>query len=151
MAANWIAPGRAFHATHADNVVHGAPVQPSRPVVLIVDDNADLRDLVSVKLYQSGYDVKTATNGWDALRAAADTNPDLVVLDIMMPGPSGLEVCRKLRADPHTAQLPVLMLSAAFTASITAEAMAAGANRCMDKPFRLRELVIEIEALLSRG
>src|SRR5207248_8766014 len=103
MAANWIAPGRSFapaspRAAVDPSGADGSSTRVVPPIVLVVDDNADLRDLVSVKLYRAGYDVKTASNGWEALQAAENWLPDLIVLDIMMPGLSGLEVCRKLRA-----------------------------------------------------
>ena len=154
MAANWIAPGRSFvpaspNAPVDPSGADGTTVRVAPPTVLVVDDNPDLRDLVSVKLYQAGYDVKTASNGWEALQAAENWLPDLIVLDIMMPGPSGLEVCRKIRANRYLAHVPVIMLSAAFTVASAAEARDAGANLCMGKPFRPRDLLAEVSALLS--
>ena len=125
MAANWIAPGRSFapaspRAAVDPSGADGSTTRVVPPIVLVVDDNADLRDLVSVKLYRAGYDVKTASNGWEALQAAENWLPDLIVLDIMMPGLSGLEVCRKLRASRYLAHVPVIMLSAAFTVASSA-------------------------------
>jgi DNA-binding response OmpR family regulator len=80
--------------------------------ILIADDDPDIRDLVAFKLEQAGFDVTTVDNGISALSAARDDPPDLVVLDVMMPGMSGIDVCRQLRADQHTAGLPVILLTA---------------------------------------
>ena len=149
MAANWIAPGRAFHATHAEHVVPVAAVRVNPPVILVVDDNADLRDLVSVKLYQSGYDVKTATNGWDAMRAAESSHPDLVVLDIMMPGPSGLEVCRQLRANPQTTAIPIVLVTGLDTPALDALPDRVEVQAILRKPCHQGEIIDALKSVLQ--
>jgi DNA-binding response OmpR family regulator len=121
----------------------------TRPNILVVDDDPDLRELVGMKLWHSGFTVSIAGNGDEALAAIADLQPDLVVLDVMMPGTDGLAVCRQLRDDPQTAALPVIMLTARSHAAFVLEGFAAGATSYLTKPFSPRELVAEIESLLA--
>jgi DNA-binding response OmpR family regulator len=85
------------------------------------------------------------------MQAAAAAQPDLILLDIVMPGPNGLDVCRKLREDPFTAHIPVIFLTARTQEEAVAEGFAAGADRYMTKPFRPSELIEEVEALLEAG
>lgn len=118
--------------------------------ILVVDDDPDLRELVSSRLWRAGYAITTAPDGDSALAAIAAEKPDLVVLDVMMPGRSGLDVCRELRADPGTADLPILILTARTHTAFVVEGFAAGANHYMTKPFSPRELVDRVQALLTR-
>lgn len=80
--------------------------------VLIIEDDADIRDLVAFKLRQIGYDVRNAADGIQGLRLAIELPPDVVLLDLMMPKLSGLEVCRELRANEATMNVPIIMLTA---------------------------------------
>ena len=82
------------------------------PHVLVVEDETDIRDLIALHLSREGFRCRTASNGVDALAEVRSSHPDLVVLDLMLPGLGGLEVCRRLRAEPATASLPIIMLTA---------------------------------------
>jgi two-component system, OmpR family, phosphate regulon response regulator PhoB len=118
--------------------------------VLVADDDADIRDLVAFKLDQCGYKVITATDGPSALAAAAMQLPDLAVLDVTMPGMSGIDVCRALRDDPATADMAIIVLTARAQEADVEAGFNAGADDYVAKPFSPRELVSRVEALLAR-
>ena len=119
--------------------------------ILIADDDTDIRDLVVFKLEQAGYDVVPVGDGLAALEGVRHHAPDLCVLDLMMPGLSGLDVCAELRRDPVTAALPVIMLTAkAQEADVTA-GFATGADDYVVKPFSPRELLSRVQAVLARS
>lgn len=109
-------------------------------LVLVADDDRDIRDLVSFKLRQAGFEVITAEDGAGALAAVAEQHPDLAVLDISMPGLSGLDVTRKLRADPASRTVPVVLLTAKAQEGDVATGFAVGADDYVVKPFSPREL-----------
>jgi two-component system phosphate regulon response regulator PhoB len=119
--------------------------------VLVVDDDPDIRQLIGLKLWHAGYSVVSADTGERALEAMRDSVPDLVVLDVMMPGTDGLEVCRRLREDPRTVDVPVIMMTAKAHSIFVLEGYEAGATSYMTKPFSPRELVAEVESLLTRA
>ena len=119
--------------------------------VLVADDDADIRDLVAFKLEQAGFDVITAEDGPAALSAAHDKSPDVAVLDISMPGMSGLDVCRMLRADPSTADMMIIMLTARAQETDVEGGFSAGADDYLVKPFSPRELTSRVQALLGRA
>ena len=110
--------------------------------VLVADDDLDIRELVAFKLAQAGYEVRSAPDGVAALDAARAGGVDLVVLDLMMPGLSGLDVC---------AELPVIMLTARAQDQDVATGFAAGADDYVVKPFSPRELVSRVQAVLGRA
>jgi len=118
--------------------------------ILIADDDPDIRDLVVFKLEQAGFAVTAVDDGVAALSAARDDPPDLAVLDIMMPGMSGIDVCRQLRADQRTAGLPVILLTARAQEGDVEVGFGAGADDYVVKPFSPRELVSRVEAVLAR-
>jgi DNA-binding response OmpR family regulator len=118
--------------------------------VLVVDDDPDVCDLVTYKLEQSGFEVRRAADGDGALREVARRVPDLVLLDIMMPGISGLEVLERWRADPATAAIPVVMLTAKAQENDVERGFQLGADDYVVKPFSPRELVRRVTAVLSR-
>ena len=118
--------------------------------VLIADDDPDIRDLVAFKLEQAGFAVTAVDNGLAALSAARERPPDLVVLDVMMPGLSGIDVCRQLRAEPATATLPIILLTARAQEGDVEVGFGAGADDYVVKPFSPRELVSRVEAALAR-
>ena len=119
--------------------------------ILVADDDTDIRDLVVFKLEQAGYDVVPVGDGLAALEGVRRHAPDLCVLDLMMPGLSGLDVCAELRRDPTTAALPVIMLTAkAQEADVTA-GFATGADDYVVKPFSPRELLSRVQAVLARS
>jgi DNA-binding response OmpR family regulator len=118
--------------------------------VLLAEDDADIRFLVTFKLKKAGHQVRAFGDGLSAMADAREHPPDLAVLDIMMPGMSGLQVCRELRKDPATASIPVILLTAlAQEADITA-GLAAGAEDYIVKPFSPRDFTMRVEAVLAR-
>jgi two-component system response regulator MprA len=116
--------------------------------LLVVDDDPALREALALVLDLNGFDVTTAENGREAIRAIAETPPDAVVLDVLMPGIDGLEVCRRMRAAGDTT--PVLMLTARAEVSERVEGLEAGADDYLAKPFAREELVARLRALLRR-
>ena len=118
--------------------------------VLVVDDDPDVCDLVTYKLEQSGFEVRRASDGDAALREVARQVPDLVLLDIMMPGISGLEVLERWRSDVATAAIPVVMLTAKAQENDVERGFELGADDYVIKPFSPRELVRRVTAVLSR-
>ena len=120
-------------------------------VVLVADDDADIRDLVAFKLEQAGHEVIAVGDGQAALEQARSRHPGLAVLDVSMPGLSGIDVCRMLRADPATAGMVIIMLTARVQEQDVEGGFSAGADDYVTKPFSPRELVSRIQALLSRA
>ncbi|MEV0127938.1 response regulator [Dactylosporangium sp. NPDC050688] len=118
--------------------------------ILVADDDVDIRDLVAFKLEQAGYDVVAVDNGLAALTEATQNPPDLVVLDVMMPGMSGIDVCRQLRQDAGTKALPIILLTARAQEGDVEVGFGAGADDYIVKPFSPRELVSRVEAVLAR-
>jgi len=115
--------------------------------VLVVEDEPALADAVAVRLRAEGFVVHVAVDGPSGVAAAAEVNPDLVVLDVMLPGFDGLEVCRRVQA---RRPVPVLMLTAREDEADTLMGLAAGADDYLTKPFSMRELVARTHALLRR-
>ena len=120
-------------------------------VVLVADDDADIRDLVAFKLEQAGLEVIAVEDGESALEEARVREPALAVLDISMPGLSGIDVCRILRSEPATAGILIIMLTARVQEQDVEGGFSAGADDYVTKPFSPRELVSRIQALLSRA
>src|SRR5260370_5943327 len=118
--------------------------------VLVVDDDPDVCDLVTYKLEQSGFDVRRASDGDAALREVAKKVPDLVLLDVMMPGVSGLEVLERWRSNETTAGMPVIMLTAKAQENDVERGFELGPQSYVIKPFSPRELVRRATAVLSR-
>ena len=120
------------------------------PRVLVADDEDDIRALVLLAVRRAGCVVATeVADGTQALTAARTDPPDLAVLDVSMPGATGLEVCAALRADPATAAVPVLLLSAAASADDVVRGLAAGADAYLGKPFSVADLVTRVRALAA--
>ena len=119
--------------------------------ILAVDDDADVAGLVEVILDQAGYRVATANDGAQALARVAESRPDLVILDLMMPEMSGFTVLRHLRSNPETLGIPVLILTARVTETDTTDAYALGADVFLAKPFEPDELIDAIAALLPKA
>ena len=119
--------------------------------VLIVEDDADISALIAHYLEKAGYGAETVTDGGRALTQARETPPDLVILDVMLPGLSGLDVCRGLRADNRTAALPIIMLTARGEESERIIGLDMGADDYVVKPFSPSELVARVRALLRRA
>lgn len=115
--------------------------------VLVVDDDAKTVELVRLYLNRDGYRVLTAYDGNEALRLAREANPDLIVLDLMLPGINGLEICRTLRAE---SDVPIIMLTAMTTDQDKLTGLDTGADDYMTKPFSPRELAARVRAILRR-
>jgi len=118
--------------------------------VLVADDDEDILQLVSFRLERAGYTVVTAADGQQALAAARQHQPDLAVLDVMMPGLNGYEVTRQLRADPATAAIPVILLTARVQEADVSRGFEAGADDYLRKPFSPQELRSRVQAILAR-
>jgi phosphate regulon transcriptional regulator PhoB len=119
--------------------------------VLVVDDEKDLVDLVKYHLEKDGLKCIEARDGETALQLAKERNPDLVVLDLMLPGMDGLEICRKLRKDQKTSAMAIIMLTAKAEEVDRIVGLEMGADDYMVKPFSPRELVARVKAVLRRG
>src|SRR3954469_15494903 len=120
---------------------------PSGGRVLVVEDDADIADVLRRSLRNEGYEVRTSADGVDALDAAAGFFPDLVVLDLGLPRLDGIEVCRRLRAG---SDVPILMLTARTETEDRVDGLDSGADDYLVKPFERRELLARIRALLRR-
>ncbi|HEX5427398.1 MAG TPA: response regulator [Pedococcus sp.] len=123
---------------------------PDGDRVLVADDDADIRDLVEFKLTQAGYTVQAVGDGLSAWEAFEAARPELVVLDVMMPGLSGIDVLRKIR-ESEAADVPVLLLSAKSRDSDVDTGFAVGATDYVVKPFSPRELMHRVNAILARA
>ncbi len=119
--------------------------------VLVVEDEPDIRETLKYNLLREGYRVALAASGEEALRAVRTERPDLVLLDLMLPGVDGLEVCRRLKKDPATAGLPVIMLTARGEESDIVAGLELGAEDYVTKPFSPRVLVARVRAALRRA
>ena len=117
--------------------------------VLVAEDDADIRELVAYKLHQAGHQVVTVADGLAAVAAAREKVPDLAIVDVSMPGLSGIQVCSALREHPATAGIPVILLSARAHADDSETGLQAGAVDYVTKPFSPRELVERVELLLE--
>jgi two-component system alkaline phosphatase synthesis response regulator PhoP len=123
--------------------VHTGP-----PRVLIADDNPQGAELLEAYLSDSGYELRTAADGEQTLRQVDEWNPDLILLDIMMPRISGFEVCKRLRADPARRDTAVLMITALDQPSDIERAVEAGTDDFLSKPINKNELLLRVRALL---
>lgn len=118
--------------------------------ILVVDDEKNIIELITYNLKREGYVVFTAENGLDALKVAAEIKPDLILLDIMLPGKDGLEVCQQLRFNEDTANVPIIMLSAKDEEIDKVVGLEVGADDYVTKPFSPRELLARIKVNLRR-
>ena len=118
--------------------------------VLVAEDDDDIRALVVYRLERSGYEVVQAQDGEEALRLASECDPDLAILDVMMPKLDGYEVTRRLRRDDATSRLPVILLTARTQESDVSQGFAAGADDYIRKPFSPDELRARVQAILGR-
>jgi phosphate regulon transcriptional regulator PhoB len=119
--------------------------------VLVVEDEPDIRNLVVHHLTRDGFRCRTAASGPEALARIRTAPPDLVVLDLMLPELNGLEVCRRLRADPATAAVPIIMLTAKTDEVDRIVGLEMGADDYVAKPFSPKELVARVRAVLRRA
>jgi two-component system, OmpR family, phosphate regulon response regulator PhoB len=122
----------------------------NRGLVLIVDDERDLRTLLDFNLRQAGWRTAQAESGAEALARARSLQPAVIVLDLNLPDVSGMDVCRLLRAEAETRDVPILMLTARGAESDRVQGLELGADDYLTKPFSVRELVLRVEAVSRR-
>ena len=121
-----------------------------RETILAVDDEEDVLELVRYNLDKNGYKVQTATSGEEAIEKARAKLPDLIILDIMLPGINGLDVCKRLKNDPKTDKIPVIMLTAKGEESDIITGLEIGADDYIAKPFSPKVLVARVRRILHR-
>ena len=122
----------------------------SRRKILVIDDEPDIVELVSYNLKKEGFDVASAADGEEALSMIRRGNFDFLILDLMLPGIQGMELCRILRNDPKTAHIPIIMLTAKGEEVDRILGLETGADDYMTKPFSPRELIARVKAVLRR-
>jgi len=119
--------------------------------ILVVDDEKELVKLITFNLSIAGYDVLSAKNGIEALEISEQENPDLIILDIILPRIDGWEVCRRLRQNPHTTNIPIIILSALSEVNDKLRGFDLGIDDYVTKPFSPRELVVRVKRVLARS
>ncbi|MFO1406421.1 MAG: response regulator [Steroidobacteraceae bacterium] len=119
------------------------------PGILVVDDQPDLRLLIRLTFEGMGYDVHEAASGEAALDACASRPPDVVLLDVMLPGIDGYEVCRRIKADPGLGRVQVVLMTAGHQETERARARVAGADRYVAKPFSPAQMLDLVRSLLE--
>jgi len=124
--------------------------QAQRPTILVVDDSDGALALLNTVLGQAGYAVRMAKSGFEALSMVREAPPDLILLDVMMPGMSGFEVCQQLKADPATRLIPVIMVTALTSVKDKVKGLDAGADDFISKPFDRLELLTRVKSLLEK-
>jgi two-component system phosphate regulon response regulator PhoB len=122
----------------------------AQPGILVVEDETDIQELVRYVLEKEGYPVRVASDGETALREVRADPPSLILLDLMLPGLDGLEVCRRLRSQPDTAELPIIMLTARGEESDVVAGLNMGADDYITKPFSPRVLLARLQAVIRR-
>ena len=122
----------------------------SSPKLLLIEDDQALCELLEYRFQAQGYNVRTSADGDDALLMAAEDVPDLVILDWMIEGTSGIEVCRRLRREKTTAHVPIIMLTAREAEDDRIRGLETGADDYITKPFSPRELIARVAAVLRR-
>ena len=123
----------------------------NQPAVLVVDDEAAIRDMMRFALEQAGMKVQSAANAHEALLSISEKRPDIILMDWMMPGVSGIELTRRLRKDSYSKDIPIIMLTARVTEDDKVAGLEAGTDDYVIKPFSPRELIARIRAVLRRS
>ncbi len=119
--------------------------------IVVIEDETDILEVIAYNLKREGYEVVTSTSGEDGLEKIERTKPNLVVLDLMLPEIDGIELCRKLKADPSTQSIPVIMVTAKGEESDVVLGLGVGADDYVTKPFSPRELTARVKAVLRRA
>jgi two-component system phosphate regulon response regulator PhoB len=122
----------------------------SKKQILVIEDEEDVLELLRFNLAREGFNVTTAGRGEDGLKAVAQRRPDLILLDLMLPGLTGLDVCRRLKDDPKTAGIPVIMVTAKGEESDIVVGLEVGADDYLTKPFSMKVLVSRVRVALRR-
>lgn len=118
--------------------------------ILFIEDEPDQILMISLRFEKSGYEVISSMDGLEGLKKAAAEKPDLILLDVIMPGIDGLEVCRRLRKNPATKHIPVITTTAAGMDDVEHECRTAGADDCVRKPYDSADLLLKIKRLLEK-
>jgi len=121
------------------------------PEILVVDDDRDVAQTIKLALKRRNFQVQLAYSGMEALKMLRFYQPDLIILDVIMPGIDGFQVCRRLRTNADTADLPIIFLTARGQDDDRIEGLRAGADDYLSKPFNLEELILRVEAVLRRS
>jgi two-component system phosphate regulon response regulator PhoB len=129
----------------------GSAVNISQPRVLVVDDEAAIRDMIQFALQRAQMEVETAADAQEAFLRISESRPDIILMDWMMPGVSGVELTRRLRKDAYTEDIPIIMLTAKVTEDDKVTGLEAGTDDYVVKPFSPRELLARIRAVLRRA
>lgn len=122
-----------------------------KPVVLVVDDEEYIREMLNLMLQLHGFQVEEAEDGKDALRTIQAKKPDVIIMDVMMPNMDGISLCKALRNDPATADLPIIMLSGKTNFNAEQDGLDAGANIYMFKPMKTDALIANIHTVLAEA
>src|ERR1700675_168672 len=119
--------------------------------ILIIEDESDVADLLALSLRKAGFNTSAAADGASGLQKSRDNRPEFIILDLMLPKMSGLDVCRILKGDAATSHIPILMLTAKAEEIDRIVGLEFGADDYVTKPFSPREVILRIEAILRRG
>ncbi len=123
----------------------------AKPKILVIEDEADILEVITYNLEREGHKVVSCRNGEQGLSRIRTDNPDLVILDLMLPGMDGVEVCRQVKSDPVTRAIPVIMVTAKSEESDIVLGLGIGADDYITKPFSPKELVARVKVVLRRG
>ncbi|MGH9360858.1 MAG: response regulator [Thermoanaerobaculia bacterium] len=123
----------------------------SKETILVIEDDSDIIEIIQYNLEREGFRVLTATNGEKGIEVARSRRPALIILDLMLPGADGIEVCKSLRSAPDTRQIPIVILTAKAEESDIVLGLGVGADDYVTKPFSPQELLARITAVLRRG
>ena len=126
-------------------------MQAKKKLVVVIEDEADILDVIAYNLAREGYEVKGCVEGEEGLKTVRNYLPDLVILDLMLPGIDGIEICKRLKDDSSTRSIPVIMVTAKGEESDVVLGLGVGADDYMPKPFKPRELIARVKAVLRRG
>ncbi len=118
--------------------------------ILFIEDEPDQVRMISLRLEKSGYEVIASLEGAEGLKMAAKEKPDLILVDVVMPGMDGFEVCRRLRKDPWTKDIPIISTTAAGMDDVEQQCLEAGADGCVRKPYDSADLLMKIKRLLEK-
>ena len=118
--------------------------------ILFIEDEQDQIRMISLRLEKNGYEVIASLDGEEGLKMAVEEKPDLILVDVIMPGIDGFEVCRRLRKDPVTKRIPIISTTAAGMDDVEHQCITAGADGCVRKPYDSEDLLMKIHRLLEK-